>query len=319
MVSSGFRIGMVCVLASGFFVWILAGLLILEKQWQARLMLAGIVIAPLFVWTFDIRVYLGLCLATLSFFMSTKAVEQEMTERLKFSPIRLLLVAKQLSVFSFSLALSLGYFVSIRTLSWDDLTPRFRLGESTLTKILQWGGRIEPNLATLGEEHKTVDDYLRALNRKASIDQTDEMTQFNQLNDQVGRLREQGINVEFSGDALASVRGAAEEATLTSGRKQIGDLVGRPVRGDEQIVAVFGEVIQNKLFAIVEGSRVREYIPNQVLPIFIAFLFFLTVWPIGLLIFPLWSLGASGIVRVFRMFRWIEIAEQPVMQERLID
>ena len=305
-------------LASILFIWMFSGFVL----WQEKEMKMAGALAftlPIFFWASDWRAYFGGIIVVSLLYVAAVMVGHEQRERLRFSPSRLLLVAKQVSVFAFSLALSLGYFVSIRSLSWDDLEPRFRLGHGAIENILEWGGYIQPELGALVKEKKTVDEYLLSLDQTSFLSADDKTKQFEQLNDEVGRLRAQGISVEFSGDALASVQGVAKENTLMTGRKQLGELVGRSVRGDEQIDAVFAEVLQTKISALLEGSRVRERISDRVLPFFITLLFFLTVWPIGLLLFSVWSALAAASIACFRFFRWIDFAERTVMQEQLED
>lgn len=305
-------------LASILFIWMFSGF-VLWKEKAMKMAGALAFTLPIFFWASDWRAYFGGIIVVSLLYVAAVMVGHEQRERLRFSPSRLLLVAKQVSVFAFSLALSLGYFVSIRSLSWDDLEPRFRLGHGAIEKILEWGGYIQPELDSLIEEKKTVDEYILSLDQTSFLSSDDKSQQFEQLSDEVGRLRAQGINVEFSGDALSSVRGAAKENTLVSGRKQLGELIGRPVRGDEEIGAVFAEILQTKLSALLEGSRVRDRISDRVLPLFIATLFFLTVWPIGLLLFSVWSVLSAAIITLFRSLHWIDLTDRTVTQEQLED
>ena len=304
--------------ASGLFIWLLVGFII----WKERLVRAAgafVFTLPVFFQVTDWRIYIGGAIVIGLLYVAAVMVEHERKERRKFSSVRMLLVAKQTSILAFSIALSLGYFASIRSLSWEDLEPRFRLGHGAIEKILEWGGYIQPELGVLVQEKKTVDEYILSLDQTSSLAPGDEVSQFEQLNNEVGRLRAQGINVEFSGDALASVRGIAEENVLVVGRQQLSELVGRPVRGDERADEVFSEVLQTKVSSLLDGSRVRERISDQALPFFISMLFFLTIWPIGLLFFLVWSFGATMLIAIFRSFRWISCAERTILQEQLED
>lgn len=302
--------------ASVLFSWMLVGLL-LWKEPSALWIGIGCVVAPVLFWGFDARAYAGLLVAVFCLWAAAREVSQETEDRLSFSSGRSFAVAKQMGVLGFSLLISIGYFLSIRTLSWEDLVSRFQLRAGTVEKMATFVGYIQPELADLGRDHRTVDEYLRSLNGFSFLNTSDEALQFEQLNDQVGRLREQGINIEFSGDALALVRGAAEESSLASGRQQLGELAGRTVNGDEQIAALFAEVLEKKIFAVVEGSRMQERIPDRNLPVFIAFLFFLTVWPLALLLFSVWSFIAALCIGLFRSLRWIEISRHAALQDRL--
>ena len=303
-------------LASLLLIWLLSGYLV----WKDRLAIAigsALVVIPLCFYVFDFRIYFGILILIGLFFVAAYAVEREMNERLHFSSARSLLVAKQLVVFAFSLAVSIGYYTSVQSVSWDDITPKFRLADNTVAKILEWGGRFQPELASVSEQHLTVDQYLRSLSQSPLNTSEDETKQFEQLSDQIGRLRNQGINVEFSGDALTSVRNAAEENALLSGRKKLSELVERPVSGDEQMTAFFSEALQKKIFTIVEDTKVRERVPDHILPLFITLLFFFTVWPIGLLLFSVWSVFAVLIVFFFRSMHLIDVGRHSVEQERL--
>ncbi len=312
----GREIGVAVLAASGLFAWMLVGFLLWKEPLALWIGLLSIVM-PLFFWGRDGRLVVGVALVLFLLWISARSIQHELQERLIFSSARAFVVAKQSSVLGFSLLLSLGYFVSIQMLSWDDLTPRFRLGAGTIEQILTWVSRLDPALASLGKNHQTVDEYLRSFGAASSLETGNETQQFEALNDQIGRLQAQGITVAFSGDALASVRNAAESNALTSGRRQLGELAGRTVEGNESVSALFSEVVQKKLFTIVEGSRLRERIPDRVLPAFIALLFFLTIWPVGLMLFSVWSRMATVVIALFRKVRWIEIGKHPVVQERL--
>lgn len=306
------------VFASGLFVWMLSGF-ILWKEKSIKLVGALIFTVPIFFQTTGWQAYLGGIFVALLLYLAAIMVEREERDRLTFSSSRAFLVSKQVGVLAFSLALSLGYFAFIRSLSWDDLEPRFRLGHGAIEKILEWGGYFQPELGSVVKDKKTVDEYLLSLQQSSSVSSEDEMKQFEQLSNEVGRLRAQGINVEFSGDALSSVRGVAKDSMLANGRKQLSELAGRPVKGDEQIAMVFTEVLQTKISTLLEGSRVRERISDRVLPFFITMLFFLTVWPIGLLLFSMWSAVATILIATFRSFGWMVTTKRTVMQEQLED
>ena len=302
--------------ASALFSWVLVGLLLWREP--AALWIGIVcIVAPVLFWGFDTRAYFGLLAAVFCFWAAAREVSRETEDRLSFSSGRSFAVAKQMGVLGFSILISIGYFLSIRTLSWEDLVSRFELRAGTVEKMATLVGYVQPELAELGQDSRTVDEYLRSLNGLSFLNTPDEALQFEQLNNQVGRLREQGINIEFTGDALTLVRGAAEESSLASGRQQLGELAGRTVSGDEQVSALFAEGLEKKIFAIVEGSQMQERIPDRTLPVFIALLFFLTVWPLALLLFSLWSFMAALCIGLFRSWQWIEISRHAALQDRL--
>lgn len=309
-------IAKVLLSASILFSWMLVGLL-LWRESSALWIGIGCVVTPVLFWGFDVRAYPGILVAVFFFWAAAREVSRETEDRLSFSSGRSFAVARQMGVLGFSILISIGYFLSIKALSWEDLVSRFQLRTGTVERMATLVGYIQPELAELGRDHRTVDEYLRSLNGLSFLNTSDESLQFEQLNDQVGRLREQGINIEFSGDALVLVRGAAEASSLASGRQQLGELAGRTVSGDEQIATLFAEVLEKKIFAVVEGSRMQERIPDRNLPIFIASLFFLTVWPLALLLFSVWSFVAALCIGLFRSWRWIEISRHATLQERM--
>jgi hypothetical protein len=167
-------------LASGLFVWMFSGF-ILWKEKPMRIAGAFVFVAPLFFQVADWRAYLGEILIVGFLYAAAVMVEREQRERLKFSSARTLLVAKQISVFAFSFALSLGYFASIHSLSWDDLEPRFRLGRAKDTRM----ERVHPPNWTLIEEKNHSTSFI---DQTSSLSSGDKSQQFEQLNE-VGRLR----------------------------------------------------------------------------------------------------------------------------------
>ncbi len=307
------------VLISGLFVWFLIGFLLWKEKILA-LIGSILIVAPILLLGTNWGVLAGMFCVIGLLFWAARLVQKEQKERVVFSVTRSLLVAKHISVFALVLALSLGYFFSVQALSWNDLIPRFRLQTSTVTRLAQWLGVMQPELGELGKQEATVDDYLRSLNQKESRDgeSGSSSSEFHELDDQLSQLRDQGIKVEFSGDALTSLQEASEESALTMGREQLSEVAGRPVRGDEQIAAVFGEVLENKFFVIFQTSRLRERIPDRVLPLFAGALFFLTIWPIALLLFSLWSRVASLVFRLLRSAKWVIVRKQLVEQETIL-
>lgn len=308
---------MIALSISGIFVWILLGF-ILWQEWQMKVGGIFVLVAPLVFQEWDVWVLLVSSVAGGLFFLAARLVQREAEDRLRFSPPRILAVAKSISICAFSLLLSSVYFTSIQTVSWEDIVPRFRFGNESIQTLLRWGGIVQPEMAVLGEENWTVDAYLRSISQVELL-KTDVPNQVSEFPRQFDSLPIQGMSAEFSRDTSISAQSVAEEYTMMTGRKQLSELAGRPVDGEERLSDLFAEILQNKLFAIFEGSRVREHVSDRMLPVLMATLFFLTVWPIGILLFSLWSGTTALLITIFRSARWIIVTEQPGIQERIAE
>lgn len=314
--------GMEFVQALGFgslvFSWVLIGFLLWQRS---SIFLGGMaaLIVPLFFFLgFDWRALLVLLFVGGCFFIALRKTRSEMADRLVFSPRRYFDVARGTSVLGFVLLLSLGYFLSIRTWSWEDLMSHFQLQTGTVEHMMSLVKYVEPKFSVFSGGSQTVDEYLRSVGRMSFVNVgSDESREASQLASTLSRLQQQGIPIEVSGGTLGILEAQGTEALVSSGRQAIEQQVGRSVAGNELIAPVLAEMVQKKIITWVRDGSIQKWIPDQSLPLFVSLLFLLMLWPVGLFVFSFWKWLAAGIVQIFCLLHWVEIKGHTVIQERM--
>lgn len=257
-------------------------------------------------------------LAILSAVWSIAAIRSETHERLRFHFFKSSSAGKFALVLALSLSISSGYFALVKDASWQELVPRFRLGEGMSTLLLQTVAAVRPDLRELSDENMTVDGFLAGLKRDQEDAAGEESGNMDELLSAIPGASEY---VAKNGLKKPGMTGAelAGEVYLRSGREQLSALAGRPVMGDEKISAVFSSAIEQKITGLFGGGEAARRVPSQAIPFFLALLLFLTLLPLGSILGPVWILLSLFIFSLSLRFRWLKIArvekEQEILEE----
>jgi len=259
-------------------------------------------------------------LSLLCMYWSNVSVAQECEERTHFHFFKNVKAGSFLFVLGLSLLLSSGYYVFLKNVSWEEMVPRFRIGEEMTAVIFKIAGFTNPSFAQLSDGGMTVDEFLLSLEQNKQ-----DMPVSSQANSQQDLLTAYPQMQQFlNGEALPISFGlkspkAAEELFLDGGRAQIASLVGRPVMGSEKMSDVLSSAVQNKLIAFLRGENTTQHIPPQAIPFFLALLLFLTLLSLSSLLVPVCILVAQAIFWLARKSGWLSMNTLTVEQERLLD
>lgn len=264
-------------------------------------------------------------IAAIFIFWSSVAIARETEERVRFRFFKSARVGQFLFVVGFSLALSGGYYVFLKDALWEELVPRFRIGEEMTGILFKVAGTINPSFSKLSEGTATVDEFLLSLEQGKL-----EETPLNQASlekrmsgqDIQNTLPQSGWYSEGEESALSSrldQEKMAQELFLESGREQVATLVGRPVGGDEKISDVLSLALQNKLITILRGGKAAPHISSQAVPFFLSLLLFLTLLSFTSIFAPVCILGAELIFLLILWAKWLKIGTFTVEQEKLVD
>ncbi len=234
-------------------------------------------------------------------------VQKEVKERVVFHFFKNIRAGSSLFILSLVFVLSSGYFASIRTESWEDLVPRFQVGEGTASVIFRGAAYFYPEFKQLSQEGITVDEFLD------SLEQTPQ---------NIKDLASPSYNSQsLSQDTLSDGRDIAliHELYLRTGREQIAQLVGQPVVGNEKIADIFSTAIQYKIIASLRGQKSSQHVSPQIVPLVLAVLLFLTLLPLGtLLSFP-WIFLGFLLFRLLLALHVLELVKLPREQETLAE
>ncbi|HLC94981.1 MAG TPA: hypothetical protein VJH89_00700, partial [Patescibacteria group bacterium] len=179
-------------------------------------------------------------------------------------------------------------YVFLKNASWEELVPRFRIGEEITHIIFKVAGVVNPSFATLMEGDVTVDEFLMNLETQ-------------QRGTSLGVAPEQETLDVF----------------LQSGREQIAELVGRSVEGNEKVSTVLSLALQQRLVMLLNGEKALVHMPSQAIPFFLSLLLFFTLLPILSILGIVWVLVAQLIFFCFLRLGWLALDTVTIQQEKL--
>lgn len=304
------------VLATIFFL----GTIVWKRPFL-RIVGAALVFFPGLLFIHSPEYIIAGVISTACMYWGGTSVAQECEERTRFHFFKNVRAGSFLFVLGLSLLLSSGYYVSLKNVSWEEMVPRFRVGDQMTRIIFKVAGFTNPSFAKLSEGEMTVDEFLLSLEQNQQ--RTDTPPQTNTSQQDLLNAYPQ-MKQFLDGKSLPLSLGSkspktAEELFLDGGRLQIASLVGRPVTGDEKISDILSTAVQNKLVTFLSGEKSTQHVPSQAIPFFLAFLLFLTLLSFASLLVPICILSAQWIFWLSRRFGWLTMSTLMVEQQRLLD
>ncbi|MFZ2299922.1 MAG: hypothetical protein WAW00_02200 [Candidatus Moraniibacteriota bacterium] len=219
-------------------------------------------------------------------------IAAETDERVRFHFFKSVRAGRFLFVAGLSLALAGGYYVFLKNASWEELVPRFQVGDQVTGVIFKVAGTINPSFAALAEGDATVDEFLLSLEQN-----------------------KEGMSLFLSADQEK----VAQELFLRSGREQIASLVGRQVNGDEKISDTLSFALQRKLITLLQGGDTTQHFPSQAIPFFLALLLFFTFLSLLSLVGIVCVVAAQLLFRLALLIGWLRLERITVAQQKLAE
>lgn len=309
-----------CVLVLCFFL----GTAVWAATWS-RLTASAVVFLPgIFFFPSWEYAVVGILASALTFW-STMVIAQDLADHLRFRFARSVRTGTFFFVLGLSLALSSGYYVFLKSTSWEELVPRFRVGEEMTQIIFKVAGVVNPSFAELSQGDATVDEFLLSLEKnKKETDVNPEGPQ------DISGPADSGMDIPPVVSLFLQERGIIlssdvnrekieREIFLLSGREQIATLVGQPVRGDEKISDVLSLALQRKLIALLKGEKTTEHVASPAVPFFLALLLFFTLLSLISLLSILCVAGAGLLFSGLLLIGWLKLDTIPAEQQRLAE
>lgn len=258
-------------------------------------------------------------------FWSSMVIARETEERVHFHFYRSVRTGTFLFIVGLSLILSSGYYVFLKSATWEEMVPRFRIGEEMTQIIFKVAGAINPSFAKLSDGNMTVDEFLMSLGlvkpEENSSSQTEAEEQAHKEDiaaafPEISQyMQERGIVFSVDGSQEKN----AEALSLQSGRGQVETLAGREVGGNEKIADIFSLALQNKLITFLSGGKSSGNVPSQGVSFFLSLALFLTLLSFASLLGFLCILVAQLIFLLLLYVGWLALRTIDMEQEKLED
>ena len=261
----------------------------------------------------------AIVIAVLLCYWSIFSVRDEISDRVRFRFSRSVSAGRFLFVLGLSIVLSSAYFSSIRSESWEELVPRFSIGQGTATFFIKTVAYVYPDWKKLADEGMTVDGFLLSLKEENES----QGASFEELGKQIGiESAAMPVLVEYLRNNIAvdafDEGTVSRELYLRSGREQIERLAGRSISGEEQIVDIFSSAIQHKIIMILSGEQVAKNLTPESVPLILTVLFFLTLIPVASVVGYLWVGLSLFFFQIALFFGWVQLDRVPRVQEILL-
>jgi len=178
------------------------------------------------------------------------------------------------------------------------------------TKVISM---VSPEIKISENKDMTVDQFILQSQKKSLEEQyanVDEMIE-KQLGEEVPLIQKDEIKKE----ALENINSIDNESMiLKESRKQLSEIAGKELIGNEKISEVISEIINNKITDFL-GVSVNDSREAPIIPIALAIIIFLTVISLGSFLSPLWMLLNVIIFTVLAKNKIVQIKKVPVEME----
>ena len=286
---------------------------IVWKERFSQVIAPVVVFAPSFLFIQTWYHLIFVIIAIMFAHLAIRFVQDEMRDRVRFRFFH-----ARAGQFTFllglSLALSSAYFASIKGETWEELVPRFNIGEGTAAVAIKTVAYVYPEWKNLADEGMTVDGFLLGLQKEKEVEMTAEEQVSLNPDDFPGLAEYLKQNVIDGGQYTKEE--LTEELYLRTGREQIAKLTGKTIQGDEKIADVFSLAIQHRIITVLSGEQVSNHLSPTIVPLVLALLLFLTLLSLGTIVAYFWLAMSFLVFQIALFFGWVKL--ERVMREQEI-
>jgi len=270
---------------SFFFISLSLCLVLIKRLVFAELIiLATFFLSLLFVFIWE-GIFQHILVILISFLFASwgiRRIRQDLKLNIIIDLWKTLRTGSALLIFAFSLIIASQYYWETKNTSLENTLPKFKIdafSEKLTSKVLSF---VNPDFKNLDEENITVDQFILETRKK--------------------QFTESLVSEELSNELFEN----SQALVLEEGRRQLSDLAGIKLNGQEKLSDIFSSTVNNRINNLISPS----FSDNSQLPLLhliLAFILFLTVASLGsflgILLIPLANLIFFG----FRKSGWVEI------------
>lgn len=313
------------IISFSLFIVFMCLATILVKQGIAMEIVVVLTFVLSLVFAFSLW-YLPILLLTIFLVLAgLREIRRDLDLNIKVDLWKSLYVGKFKIILALALLISSQYFFITNSSSREKTLPSLDFSSITSKLVRPILVMVNPNFKSMQKEDITVDQFIIqsqqkndgdvAFNPFFSEETIDQQIPKNLPSEQRNELKNEALR-QIS-DSQSQLLQKNEELVLQQGRKQISQMVGHEVMGNEKIENVFAGLIDKKINDFfqpkIEGdsrSSLYSYVVAAVL--------FLTIWPLGSFLALLWF---SVVILIFKILFYsglIEIKTITVEREMIV-
>jgi hypothetical protein len=261
-----------------FFVCFSLSAIFLRRN-SVLTLLSVVVLASSFIFSFSFWHSVSVILAVIFMVMAQSRIKADLLYAVKINIWKSLRTGSTLLVFALSLAIASFYYSSVRNFPAEKLVPKFGASGITSQIVSKLVNYIFPKMQAANGDF-TVDELILA-NQKGQPEALDIMNKLQSPQDI------STIDKAILDEKMKEISQGNQRLILEQSRKQLGDIAGVELKGDEKVSDVFSALINQKINEVVVPKLSEKNI-LPIVPIVMALILFLTVFPIASFLSPLW-------------------------------
>ena len=273
-----------------FVFWSLA-VLLENKKWKFLLFGAMLILGG-GIFTQNILYFIASIVAIGILYLGTIWIHESMDTRIKLSIWMSLRLGRRLFVAAMTLVVVGGFLVPILLSGKERTLPLINIGEEQIGLIGKIVSIFDPNLNAQESVEMTVDEYI--LKQQGQANDSDNDNNLSYKNNSNGF-----VDIE-------------RRAILTAGRTSVSRLAERDVAGEEKIMGIFAEVINNKINNYFNTDMSQS---SGFAPLLFSALSFFAVFSIGSFVTSFLTFLVSGIFKVLLLTKLVKLGTKEVQVE----
>lgn len=272
-----------------FIFWSLA-ILLENIRWRFFLF-GGILIFVGAIFTQSIFFIVTAILAIEILYLGTIWVHESMEARIRLNIWMSLRLGRRLFVVAMTLVVVGGFLMPVLLSGEERVLPLINIGEKQAKLISKVISIFDSNLDAKKSAEMTVDEYI-----------LEQQTKFNDGSENI--LGDNNIPERF---AIIE-----RQTILTAGRESISKLVERNINGNEKIMNIFVEIINNKInnYFNTEVSQVSGFVP-----LLFSALSFFVMFSIGSFITSFLTFFVAAIFKLLLLTKLVKLGTKEVQVE----
>ena len=255
-------------------------------------------------------------------FLSSRKIRQDMDLNVKINVWKSLQTGKSYLLIAFSLMITIQYFVVMSSFDGEKKVPHFDTSFITKKIALPIVSALNPQFKVLQNETLTVDQFI--LQTQNSMPKSDfSAVEQEVINEQLPSNltpAQKEIIMQQASDNFSDIKTTViqknQEIAFAVGRKQLSDIVGFQVTGDEKIADVFTGLINNKINDYF-NPKMGGSSSGSVFVVILAIILFLTIFPLGSVISIVWFLIVELVIIILLKTKVLEVKNIKVSKEVL--
>lgn len=258
--------------------------------------------------------------------IGARKVRRELDLNIKVDIIKSFHSGKSYMVFGLVLIIAAQYFVIVDRMDGEKVLPKFEVGKEGGQFIMRSIATLNPSFDAIKNDEVSVDEFILG-SQFFQAGPLDENAIAEQVNLEVGRRYGSKTHISENdmwqiedqvrtnmADTQNQVLEKNKEIVLVEGRKQLSEMTGKMVVGNEKMYDVFAGFINKKLNDYFNPG-VGRGVGSSVLPTILAVVLFLTLWPIGSVLGYVCVLIFALLFALLRKYSVISVKVIPAERE----